>query len=546
MLGYGILVFLVLPRGVTVMNDDFGYLGSIIETLHHHRPWTDDWLEPWSASLATISAALYAISGSFQLATQGIQVICALAAFAGAYALCRAREIGSGASIVISILGLTHPTLLWKSIEYTAVALYIPCLLWAIWAAHRRHWGVFYLAWAIAFASRQSAITWLALPLLEVIQAWPSKKGKVALSPPALVLWGAIIAYVALSAGMNHTQSQRMITEHILDKVKFVTSFRNFSIAVSVYAVFSGLGALILKWRNDGLSTARNIPHRIIALLVLGVGLFTFVEHSPGLFAEHQIFEGWSGRMYTNITIAAGLAGWLLFRFTIRWELLVASIAAGLLVSLRREVWDYYYLDVAIFAFFSISLPRSKEPTEMLTHPPRVVGIVCALIFSAFHLWFVFEQKLRVDRDYAVCVTTEKALRANEIDVCDIGYAPYGFIGWQLHRHFVEHEGKEDPDIGGFMRYQRSGAAELRFSPMRFWRDSKSLSPLGGEIGQRVIRSEIFRVGWLWNQRVTILKPTSVEQIQPARLAFDRSRYHPRLFPLTNQEWRQHVRSTAR
>ncbi|HWA25921.1 MAG TPA: hypothetical protein VG734_09680 [Lacunisphaera sp.] len=545
-LGFGVLIFFVLPPGVAVMNDDFGYLRSVIETVHRHRPWTDDWLESWSASLATISAILYRISGSFQLATQGLQVIGSIAACAGAYALCRSRDISPRASLFISMLGLTYPPLLWKSIEYTVLVVYVPCLLWAIWAADRRRWGMFYLALAIAFTSRQSAVAWLVLPLAEVLnQLARAKNWKVAWSRPAVVLWGALAAYVVLSLGMNETQSQRMVTQHVLERLQPATALRNLGLGLGVGAVFAGLGALVLQWRPAGLPVARNLPARIVAVLLVGAALFSCIEKFPRVFAEHPNFEGWSGLLYSNLVIAAGLGGLLLSRVTVRWELVAACLAAAVLVSLRADVWDYYFADVAILAFFCVSPSRSIEATEVWPRLPRGAGVVGVLIFAAFHLWFVFEQKCRVDRDFAVSVISEKALRAGEIEVCDIGDAPYGFVGWHLHRYFVEHDGENDPDIGGFMRYQRSGAVERVLSPMRFWPDSKSLGALGGEPGTRVIRSEVFRVAWLWHQRVSLLRPASPGQIQPGRLAFDRAKYRPALLPLTNQEWREYIEATG-
>jgi hypothetical protein len=50
-LAFGGLIVLTLPALVVVFNDDFGYLRSMLHTIRHARPWTDDWLEPWAASL---------------------------------------------------------------------------------------------------------------------------------------------------------------------------------------------------------------------------------------------------------------------------------------------------------------------------------------------------------------------------------------------------------------------------------------------------------------------------------------------------------------
>jgi hypothetical protein len=63
------------------MSDDVGYLRSIVETFHHGRPWTDDWLEPWAFSLSAASALLFWLTGHFYLATRGLQVVLSAAFF---------------------------------------------------------------------------------------------------------------------------------------------------------------------------------------------------------------------------------------------------------------------------------------------------------------------------------------------------------------------------------------------------------------------------------------------------------------------------------
>jgi len=71
-IGASLSLWAMLPDGVVVLNDDFGYLRSVLLTAAKGRPWTDDWLEPWAASLSCISALIFKVSGSFRLATQGL------------------------------------------------------------------------------------------------------------------------------------------------------------------------------------------------------------------------------------------------------------------------------------------------------------------------------------------------------------------------------------------------------------------------------------------------------------------------------------------
>src|SRR5690349_17121143 len=113
---FGLLIYLILPSQVVVLNDDFGYLRSVLETVQHGRPWTDDWLEPWSASLSVLSALIFKITGSFYAATCGLQAVFAGAAFGGIYTLLRDRGLSQSTAIVAGGVVLLCPTLLWKSL----------------------------------------------------------------------------------------------------------------------------------------------------------------------------------------------------------------------------------------------------------------------------------------------------------------------------------------------------------------------------------------------------------------------------------------------
>jgi hypothetical protein len=157
--GFGAFLYVMLPAGVTVMNDDFGYLGSVIETIQRGRPWTDEWLEPWSGSLAAFSALGFKLTGSFLIATQGLQAVYAAGAAALTYLLFRTLGLAVRESVIAAVLALSFPTLLWKFIEFTSMTVYLPCLLGAMWAAGQRRWWWFFL-----FGSRLSQAGKVRLP----------------------------------------------------------------------------------------------------------------------------------------------------------------------------------------------------------------------------------------------------------------------------------------------------------------------------------------------------------------------------------------------
>ena len=143
---FGGLIFLLLPASVITLDDDFGYLRSVVETVRRGRPWTDDWLEPWSASISVLAGLVFRFAGSFKLAIHGTLVAAGVASLVGAVGLFLVRGLHAGRAISFAALLLTFPTLLWKSVEFTGMSLYLPCLLLALGAAERRRWGWFLLA----------------------------------------------------------------------------------------------------------------------------------------------------------------------------------------------------------------------------------------------------------------------------------------------------------------------------------------------------------------------------------------------------------------
>lgn len=542
--GFGLFLFLFLPTGVPVMNDDFGYLASTIETIRRFRPWTDDWLEPWSASLSVFSAAAYKLTGSFLAATQGLQAALAAIGATFAYLLFHARgfSIKQGAFAAIALL--SFPSLLWKLTEYTSMVVYIPCLLGAIWAADKRRWDLFFICWLVAVSSRQSAVVWLFIPLTAGLRAWLKHPDeRPAWLKPAAVSLGSALVFVLLAKSMNHTQAQAMITDHLLERASLSASLRNGTTGACILALSVGVGALLFHSRSTGPDTSRwSQPGRTVMVLGLAACIYTFLTPSLQLYFEHASFRGWFGQLYLNLLIGAGLAGLCAGRFSVRWELLSCSVAALGLVCLRTDVWDYYYTDIALFSLFAVIRPRHATGADSaeFQSSDSLMNRTFLIVSLGCHLLFAFELKCRLDRDYAGSVVAEEALHRGELDVLDIGAMSYGFIGWQLHRHFVAHDGKNDPDIGGFMRYLQQPAAESRLSRMRFWADSKSLAPIQGEDETRVIGSKVFRVGWFWHQRYTLLKPAIVPTSGPA-LNFNRADYHPRRLPLTDDEWRRFI-----
>lgn len=447
------------------------------------------------------------------------------------------------ASLVIAALAVSMPTLLYKSIEYTAVALYLPCLLWAIWVAEKRRWGWFFLAWLLAFSSRQSAITWLVLPLVALVRCWfegPPQKAGRPWGPPLLVLAGAAAAYALLSLGMNQTHSQAVVAQHFWERLNLSRSWPAFVFGASAFLALVGIGAFVFSWRQDQHSPVHLPPWKIFGLLAGAAALLIAWNLKPlALYFEHGCYGGVVGKPYVMLLLTVALAGWLTGGFAVRGEMILAGLGSLALVCLRTDVWDYYYIDVALFGFFT-PLARSGNRTgEPIAAWPKIAPVaICALFFS-LHLYFVIQLKLATDRGYALGVLAEKSLRADRLEVTELSFAPFGFIGWRLHPHYVAHDGRTNGEIGGFMRYLRPNAVETRFSPVRFWRDSRSLQPNRAGEAPEPIASDVFRVGWFWYQRCSLWR-NPPQSNQPASLPFVPADYRPALFPQNGTEW-QHL-----
>jgi Predicted membrane protein (DUF2079). len=534
----GLLLWSILPSGVVAFSDDFGYLRSTIETLQRGRPWTDDWLEPWAASLSVASALLYRITGSFQFAVHGVQILAAAATAAAAFLLLLHRELSSRRAALVTALLATSPTLLWQLVDFTSMLVYAPCLLLALWTAERRQWTWFVLFSLIGLASRQSALTWTVLPACAAIAAARNSTTRRPWLAPTVASLALIGGFLVLAATMNPTHSQSVITAHLFEHLQPARASQSFLSGLVVWSVFTGIGALVLGWNEIARPASPLHTTRTLLVVTLGAIVFLLLDTLPPIFAGHRSFDGSTGALYRHLCIAAGLAGWILFRIRFRWDFALCALASLSLVSLRSELWDYYLLDVALLAFFGV-IPRSTgtAPEKPSLRPATSIAL---LVFGILHFTFAYGIKTQVDRARAACVLAEHAIRDGRLDVTDLAAAPFGFIGWHLHAHYKAHDGQHSSDIGGFMRYLRPASAEFRQSPTRFWRDSRSLRPLDDRDASRVIVSDVFRVGWIWNQRLSLLSSAGDGDI-PGPLLFDRTTCQPRRFPLDDHEWRTHI-----
>jgi hypothetical protein len=536
-LAYGALIYLMLPPTTIVVNDDFGYLRSILETIARGRPWTDDWLEPWSASLSLISASVFLLTGSMHMATAGMQVLFAAASVAGATALFRDRGIGHQRAVVLALLLVSCPTILWKALEFTGVALYFPCLLWAIWAAGRRRWWLFAAVWLVAVMTRQSAVTWLALPAWAAIVGIFHDRDRVQLwMRPALTVAAGLVVVVLLSAWMNKTHSQAMITDHLREDFVPRKALEKLLLGVATALGCLGLGAAVGGSARHHNRLPVSAIRAVVVLLAATILVWSVLQ--AALYFEHDSYEPPFGVWYGGLALAVTLTGWLGFRMRLRPDLLLAAAGSLALVGVRGQVWDYYFLDVAIFALFAVGAPGGSVAWFRTPRLITALVTVTLVALAALHLQFALELKRMFDRSYAISVLLERTLRRGQIGPDDLSTAPFGLIGWHLHPYFVVNEGADDRGIANFLRYLRPAALHVEIGPPYRGTEPAFSSSQARADDPNVVRSGVFPSEWFWQQRYTLFRRPA-DQVPPAPMAIDRGRYVTLPFPLTDDEWRE-------
>ncbi|MBE2216359.1 MAG: hypothetical protein IAE82_20970 [Opitutaceae bacterium] len=129
------VVFMLLPDTIIPYDDDVGYLRSVVHTLQHGRPWTDDWLEPWAASLSAVTAALIRLTGSFSVEVESVLVVCAGLSVVLGVMLSMRRGVSWPGAVLSALVLLSFPTVLWKQTQFTSLAIYLPAMLGALLAA---------------------------------------------------------------------------------------------------------------------------------------------------------------------------------------------------------------------------------------------------------------------------------------------------------------------------------------------------------------------------------------------------------------------------
>lgn len=543
---FGVVIFLLLPGQVTVINDDFGYLRSVVASIQHHRPWTDDWLEPWSASLCGLSALLYGVTGSFYLSTYGLLGLLAAAVFFLLVRCLMIRGWNESRSLMFAAAWLTIPTCLWKLCEFTGVPLYLACFLAALWSWERKAWGPFVVAWVIGLATRQSAITWSIFPLMELglIARQPDlpQRNRRAWSQ-LLVLAAGLAAFALLLSAMNSTHSQRMITGHLLDRASWRVFGKALFTGTGVYLAAVGISGFVTGLTSRTITLHRSMPRRVgfgvMLILLLGVGLPDWVG------VEHTLYQGLVGSLYIKALLVASACGLWFTPIRVDWRYALSALAVLCPLCLREAIWDYYLVEIGVLGVLGLNLLPETSPADPLPPGRRAARLAIVIGVSLASTLFLLRLKAQVDRAAGVCTVGELALREGKLSPTDISFAPFGFIAWQWYPYYIAHEGRNHPDIDGFGRYLNYGAVEVGQGYSKILRVLPAFRHVPPVDRTTVIDWGRFRFMWFFQAEYHLVRMPPRDSGR-AETVIDQTLLPRFSFPLNDREWDRFIQNGSR
>lgn len=549
----GLLMWLALPSMVITMDDDFSYLRSVVETIQHGRPWTDEWLAPWAASSSALSAVLFAVSGDFPFAIHFTLALAGALAFAG---LCRHLQdegISFFSAAWLTLAVLLCPSVLNMHLMYTAVPLYWGCLWLCLCFAARRQWGWFFVFWAVAFASRQSAITWLALPGWPLLEhAWRHRSLRGLPRAGTLVLAGAAAMFLLIKAGMNPTIGRDMAGGG--NRTMISTAAMLHSAGLALFAFGAGFGGrnLARLLAGKSASPARHPAWVITAGAAAGAALALWVTRD--IHATHNCLGDAFAPAIIGLVGALGGAGIVLRAAPPRLDASIVALGSTLLLMLYRADFDYYFVDVFAWGVLAAARGGSGDTSAPGVSAPRWTGallraaLVCVLLWDAR---CYFRLKLARDLTAGVITATEQALREKKLAPQDIGMAPFGYAGWHYARHFLATDARGTTDLAGFVRYQlpwdgTSGTGVVRTVPPEFkrhsgWLPTQNNASLRASQEAQTLVSLRRSVLWFWRAKFE-LKHLAPSGPRPGRLALDTATFQQDVFPLNAEEWARYIR----
>lgn len=480
--------------------------------------------------MSAIVSLVYLVVGKFPLAVHGTMAALGGVSFYMLSRLLLRRNFGNVTAIAIAALLLTLPTVLWKSVEFTGIVIYLPCLLAAVWAAETRRWWLFGLVWMLAVTSRQSALTWLIMPGWEILQVLRRREAPRRIWFPLLLCGGGALFFWWFGTAMNTTHAQAMITQHLFSNASTTTISPAAGAGILVFLIAAGWGGAARQLQADHLWQQRR-PHTAALVLILaGAALFFDGTLFQPVGFEHAGYAGRTGSLYLKLAILFAAAGWLAGGLRLSTEKMIWALGSLVPLCLRPELWDYYFLDVAVFGFLGIE----ASPTPAGSGSPlRWISRSLVAGVAALQLGTTWLIKLSLDDAHAKVSLAEQAMRAGTIKPAELGFVPFGYRGWYLHKYHILHEGAKDPNIAGLQRYVDWNATTVavRYNGPPWLFPGQQPHPAADLPG--LIATESHPVGWFFSADYSLLRRSP-----PFAVPINESEFSSPSFPLNDAEWR--------
>jgi hypothetical protein len=355
---------------------------------------------------------------------------------------------------------------------------------------------------------------------------------------PLMACVAGVATFVICRVGMNESHAQRLITSHAWDAVRLPIAIRSGEFALLLGLICMGAANAF----RGLLGTAGNRPngrHLVIIALravpVLVIGLLLHFRLFADVQQEHDLYRTPAATFTVTIWIIIACFGWLVAPVAFNGRLLTAAIFASALVSLRAATWDYYWIDVAFFAFFSVFCGEA-EKIESLAYPSsrkhtkvRTVAAVAVIVTLLVPVWTNVDRTKRGLQDCrAKEVILEQSLRAGEITPADLSVSPFGYSAWHLFPYFTTTEAGAKEYIANFQQHLAPG--NLRWET----RNADNPTPIADP--DSVVRTGVFASGWGGDGSRYILRRIRKSEPAPRPIIF--SEYRFQSFPLNDNEWR--------
>jgi hypothetical protein len=155
---------------------------------------------------------------------------------------------------VLAALGLTFPTVFFKTVEFGALTLAPAVPLALPLARGEARWIGFLVVGSSRSRRGQSAIAWLALPGPSVLTALLGRQpggGRVAALPGAVCVVG-LACYEWISTAMNRTHAQVVMTGAMWDRLTWASACPALALAGVTFLLAAGIGGFFVRTMLGG------------------------------------------------------------------------------------------------------------------------------------------------------------------------------------------------------------------------------------------------------------------------------------------------------